>query len=482
MNVFPLLVVLLLFGMLAACEPPTPSGAPDHQSMVERSLMPAVVFEGEDIPYFTIAERMSRYNVPGLSFALINDGEIEWVAGYGVKEAGTSRPVSAETVFQAGSIAKPVVAVAAMRMRDAGLIDLDEDIQTYLNEYVLPEGEHNPANPVTFRNLLSHTAGTTPGGYLGYDRGDPIPSDLQIVQGLPPANSPEVRVVTAPGTELAYSGGGYTIVQIAIHDVTGSAFERALDDWVLSLLDMTRSTYEQPLPDDMEEHVARGHASDGTVVPGGWRVHPEKAAAGLWSTAADLATFAVELRRAYVGEGSLLEHDSAVELLTEQRDGHAFGFVLQSHGENVTVSHAGGTVGYQAAMTMDLGTGDGAVIMTNSDRGMDVGRELLRAASFVHEWPGFKPVTMRRVDLAPDQLAALEGTYDFGDGVQVRIALRPSDDTLSITFPNGDEYGLVPTDSLSFVDPESGVTVDFEGSGESLRVIVYGEAGARVPE
>jgi len=481
MRALAILAIIMSSGTLASCIHSAPSEASDTRSRVESSLMPAVVFAEEEPTYHTIAERMSRYNVPGLSAALIHNGEIEWVAGYGVKAAGSSVSVSPATVFQAGSIAKPVAAVAAMRMGDAGLIHLDADIQTVLKEYVIPEGEQTPDNPVTFRNLLSHTAGTTRGGYMGYTRGESIPTALQVVRGLPPANSPEVTVATSPGEELAYSGGGYTIVQIAIEDVTGDAFERALDDWVLSVLGMSQSTYEQALPQELERAAALGHSADGTLVPGGWRVHPEMAAAGLWSTASDLASFAIELRKAFRGEGSLLQHGSAVELLTEQMEGHAFGFVLGLHGENPSFSHAGGTVGYRAFMTMDLHTGNGAVIMTNSDQGMGLARELLRAASFVYGWEGFKPTVMPRIALGTDMLAPLEGTYDFGNGVQVTIALQDSAEALSITFPNGDEYGLVPTAPLSFVHPDSGVTVDFEGSDESRRVIVYGQVGIRAP-
>ena len=286
-----------------------------RMSRVENSLSLAVSFEGEDNAYL-VSERMSRYKVPGLSFALINDGEIEWAAGYGVKESGMSSPISQETLFQAASIAKPVASVAALRMRDAGLIDLDENIQTYLSEYVVPDGKQTPANPVTFRNLLSHTAGTSPGGYLGYARGEPYPTDLQIVRGQPPANTPEVLVTSAPGTAVQYSGGGYTVVEIAMQNVTGDAFERVMDEWVLSVVGMQQSTYAQPLPDDLKDQVALGHSADGTVVSGGWRVHPEQAAAGLWSTASDLAAFAIEVRNAYLGESDLLKRSSAIELLT----------------------------------------------------------------------------------------------------------------------------------------------------------------------
>ncbi len=476
-------IVLSVFVLSAtvstSCAPVGTDLASERRSRVENSLSLAVSFEGDDNAY-SVAERMGRYKVPGLSFALINDGEIEWAAGYGVKETGTSSPVSKETLFQAASIAKPVVSVAALRMRDAGMIDLDENIQTYLSAYVIPDGEQTPANPVTFRNLLSHTAGTTPGGYLGYVRGEPYPTDLQIVRGLPPANTPEVLVTSTPGTEVSYSGGGYTIVEIAMQDVAGESFERVMDHWVLSVIGMQRSTYSQPLPDELEDRVAPGHSVDGAVVSGGWRVHPEQAAAGLWSTASDLAVFAIEVRDAFLGESALLKRSSAVELLTEQLDGEGIGLILRGDGETLSFLHAGGNMGYRAFMIMYVASGDGAVFMTNSDQGMEVGREMLRAASWIYDWPDYKSKMQRRVILERSALAPLGGTYDFGGGVRVVIALQDSGDQISITFPNGDTYGLVATGPLSFVDPETGVTVDFEGTGDLRTVIVYGEAGVRV--
>ena len=476
-------IVLSAFALsapvFASCVPVGTDSASDRRSRVENSLSLAVSFEGEDNAQ-SVSERMSRYKVPGLSFALINDGEIEWAAGYGVKETGTSSPVSNQTLFQAASIAKPVVSVAALRMRDAGLIDLDENIQTYLSEYVIPDGEQTPANPVTFRNLLSHAAGVTPGGYLGYERGEAYPTDLQTVSGLPPANSRAVLVRSPPGSEVAYSGGGYTVVEIAMQDVTGESFERVMEDWALSVIGMNRSTYLQSLPDDLEDQVALGHMADGTAVPGGWRVHPEQAAAGLWTTPSDLALFAIEVRNAYLGEGDLLDRSTAVELLTAQLDDEGIGIIVRGEGETFSFAHGGGNVGYRAFMIMYVDSGDGAVYMTNSDQGSAVGREMLRAASSVYGWPGYKPTMMRRVAVERAALTPLEGTYDFGDGVQVVIALHDSMDQISITFPNGDKYALVPTGPLSFVHPETGVTVDFEGTDDLRKVIVYGDAGVRV--
>jgi hypothetical protein len=249
---------------------------------------------------------------------------------------------------------------------------------------------------------------------------------------------------------------------------------------MLSVIGLTRSTYTQPLPEALEVEAALGHFADGATVPGGWRVHPEQAAAGLWTTASDIATFAIELRDAYLGAGDLLSQGAAVEMLTEQLDGEGVGLVVSGEGETLRFSHGGGNQGYRAFMIMHVASGDGAAYLANSDLGHSVGRELLRAASAVYDWPGFKSKMASRVALNRTRLIALQGTYDFGDDIQVVIAFDDGAGELTITFPNGDVYSLVPVGSLGFVDPETGVTVDFEGTDEHRTVIIYGDTGVRV--
>ena len=317
---------------------------------------------------------------------------------------------------------------------------------------------------------------------MGYERGAPYPTDFQVVSGLPPANSVEVSVVSPPGTAVAYSGGGYTIAEIAMQDVTGLPFERLMDEWLLTDAGMPLSTFEQPLPAALEDVAASGHLADGTVVAGGWRVHPEQAAAGLWSTPTELATFAIAIRDAYNGEGGLMSQASARELLTPIMGRDATGFVVQGDGDTLAFSHAGGNVGYRAYMILHLASGDGAVFMANADQGMAVGNEMLRAASAVYGWPGYKPVSKQRVTLSRSALASFEGRYEFGGGIEVVVALDQSADRITITFPNGDTYALVPVGAGNFIHPETGVAVDFSGDGSRREMMLYGDTGTRVSD
>lgn len=474
------LSLLLVPAVSMACGGPLgDASSASDPAAVETGLRRAVSFEGEDNTY-TIEERMRHHGVPGLSFSLIDDGEIAWTRGYGVKHRGTSDSIRATTLFQAASVSKPLVAVAALRMRDAGLVDLDADVETYLDGYDIPDGQQTASDPVTLRHLLSHTAGATPGGFRGYTRQESLPTDIQVVEGTAPANSPRVQIETPPGGRVAYSGGGYTIVEIALQDITGQPFDTLMEEWVLSPAGMKNSTFSQPLPTPLESRVAHGHAADGSVVPGGWRVHPEQAAAGLWSTAGDLARFVTELRRAHLGEGELLERSSASEMLTEVKDDHGIGVVLRGEGENRAFSHSGGNAGYRAFMILYLDSGDGAVFMVNSDRGMALGRELLRAASAVQNWPDFRTERYERFTLPRDSLRPLEGRYQFGEDVAVEVVLPKEEERLTVTFPSGETYPLVPVGAESFVHPETGVTVDFGWVDDRRAVTIYGDQGIRI--
>ena len=452
------------------------------RTALEGGLRLAVEFAGEDAKY-SIPDRMRHYKVPGLSVAIIDDWEVRWSAGYGSSEATDGKPVTERTLFQAASISKAFVAVAALRMRDAGLIDLDVDVQRYVRDYELPLGKQTPENPVTFRNLLSHTSGITPGGYAGYVRGEPFPTDLEILRGEPPANSRAVSIIAIPGTEVAYSGGGYTLIELALQNVASEPFEALMEQWVLAPLDLSRSTFEQPIRSELESEVAAGHASNGERVPGGWRIHPEQAAAGMWSTAANIAILAAEVAKAHQGRSELLSQETARELLTEQLAGEAVGVVINGEGEAFAFSHAGGNVGYRAFMIMHPATGDGAVWMANSDSGAALGDEILRAASAVHDWPDYKPRIATRHVVDSAKLEGLVGGYRFdarGRPAILEVLFESPEADFAIKFPNGDVYPLTPVGPRNFVHVDTGVTVDFEGADGQETLIVYGTRAERV--
>src|SRR5512139_1842453 len=269
--------------------------------VMENGLLPAHTIHGRPLRSMNLSERMQHYHVPGVSIALI-DRETISAQGFGVQQAGDDSPVTTQTRFQAASISKPVSALAVLSLVQNGTLDLDVDVNTYLHSWQVPENEHTREHKVTLRGLLSHTAGLTVHGFPGYAAGETVPSLRQILDGEPPANTQPVRVETAPGSQYSYSGGGYTVMQLLVEDVTGLPFPAWMRSTVLDPLQMGHSTFEQPLPAHYAEEAATAHYGDGRPIDGKWHTYPEMAAAGLWTTPSDLARFIMELSASYTGK------------------------------------------------------------------------------------------------------------------------------------------------------------------------------------
>jgi len=456
----------------------TASDAQARKQQVERDMLPRVVFAGEVQPA-SVESRMAKYKTPALSVAVIHNGELDWSAAWGQLQVDGAR-AGCDSLFQAGSLAKPVTLLAALRMQQEGLIDFDKNIETYLSSYHLPAGRQTDASPVTFRNLFAHSAGITPGGYDGYAQGQPVPTDQQTVRAEAPSNSRKVEVLNAPNTSLAYSGGGYTVIEIALQDRLRQPFEQVMREWVISPVGMKQADFTQPPPASSYQRSARGYQTDGSGVPGGWHNHPEQAAAGLWATASDMAAFLLEIHRGYNGKSKVFTQASIRELLEKPIDGHAYGFRLIGEGDQVFITHYGGTIGYRAGMTLNLRTGDGAVYLNNSDNGADLGVEFFNAVSRIYHWAAFREVQVKRVTQAVDVLQSLAGRYLFAEQ-DWTVSVVYENDALTLVFPNGDRYAMTPIQGAprEFIHPDTGVRASFEGEGADMRIQLYGQTGQR---
>src|SRR5882672_10665717 len=194
-----------------------------------------------------VATEMREHHIAGLSLAIIEDGKIRTAKGYGFADTNTQTVVTPETLFQAGSISKSVAALGALRLVEQGTLSLDEDINTKLQTWKLPENKFTKDKKVTLRGILSHNAGLTVHGFPGYDVGKPVPTLVQVLDGTNPANTAAIGVDTVPGTKWEYAGGGYTLMQLLMIDVTHKPFPDFMQDTVLKPLGMTNSTYEQPI-------------------------------------------------------------------------------------------------------------------------------------------------------------------------------------------------------------------------------------------
>ena len=450
---------------------------PRKQQLVQ-NMLPSVVFANESLAE-PIATRMRWHKVPALSVAAIHKGKLDWTEAWGELKIGGAA-AGCGSLFQAGSLSKPVTVLAALRMKQQGLIDFDQNIETYLKSYHLPAGRQTDAQPVTLRNLFTHTAGITPGGYAGYPQLQSLPTDQQTVRAETPSNARKVEVLTTPGTQLAYSGGGYTVAEIALQDQLLQPFEQLMRQWLFVPAGMKQADFTQPLPSANHTSAASGYRADGSGVPGGWHNHPEQAAAGLWATPSDLSIFLLEIRKGYRGESKIFSQASIRELLAKPVDGHAYGFRLIGAGDQMFITHYGGTVGYRAGMTINLSTGDGAVFMSNSDSGSDLGHEFLNAMSRVYHWPEFREEQVRRKALPVKALQSLTGQYEFTQP-KVKVSVVYENQALTLLFPNGDRYAMTPIQGapFEFIHAATAVRISFAGDGADLRLSLYGQTGKR---
>jgi len=328
------------------------------------SLIAARADELDDV----IAAKMANRHIVGLSLAIIHERTIVEEKAYGFADLSGQRRVMPATLFQAGSVSKSLAAFAALHLVEKGRLKLDVDVNTQLRSWKVPENEYTKEEKVTLRRILSHRAGLTVHGFPGYALDEPQPTLLQILDGVNPANTPPIHVDLVPGSKLRYSGGGYIVMQQMILDVTGKPFPDFMRDSVLLPLGMTNSTYQQPLPRDLAAVAATGYDRDGKAVKGRWHAYPEMAAAGLWTTASDLARFVIAVQQADAGESdSVISQSVARQMLTDQQDHAGLGVFLQGSGKNLIFSHNGRDEGFDALMVGYATLGNGAVILMNGN-------------------------------------------------------------------------------------------------------------------
>jgi CubicO group peptidase (beta-lactamase class C family) len=332
---------------------------------------------------------MERMHVPGVSIAVIKDYKIHWAKGWGVADADTHAPVTPDTMFQAASISKPVAAMASMKAIQDGKFALDQDVNTILKSWKVPSGDFTRDAPVTPRELMSHTSGTGDGfGFPGYPPAAPVPTVVQILDGLAPSNVGKVRLERPPMTGYKYSGGAVMIEQLALTDTIAKPFAEILREWVLGPIGMSNSTYEQPLPADRESQAAHAHNGGGHTMNAKWHVYPEQAAAGLWTTPSDLAKFAIEVQLELLGKSQrVLTQRNAEEMVTPVGVGpFAVGFTIEKLGEGWYFSHSGSNWGFQCDLIAHRSKGYGLAVMTNSDSGGRLTREIRDRVARAYGW------------------------------------------------------------------------------------------------
>jgi CubicO group peptidase (beta-lactamase class C family) len=439
-----------------------------RQSRVEHGLVAALQIAGRPAATFSLAERMQRYGVPGVSMAVVHDGEVAWAAGYGTAQA--------TTLFQAASISKAVAAVAVLALVEAGDLELDTDVNRFLRSWQLPPSEHTEQQPVTLRHLLSHTAGTTVPGFPGYPVGAPVPAVADVLSGAGGANTPAVESFARPGTVAQYSGGGTTVVQQMVVDVTGRSFESLVDDLVLTPFGMVDSAYQQPLATHRQHRAAVGHTVSGAPVPGGFHVYPELQAAGLWTTAIDLARWIAGVQRLVAGwRGGPISPEMAVQMVTPVGLG-PFGLGPELGGEGAVrrFGHSGANEGFRSQMDGLVERPVGGVVLTNADNGTTLCAEVRKAFAAEYGWGELGAPPIELADVPAEVLQGYAGRYRGPFGRPLRLEFH--DGELFSPAPYGRRL-MLPLGPTTFLDEETGATLEVEraeGAVQRIAVLVDG--------
>jgi CubicO group peptidase (beta-lactamase class C family) len=432
-----------------------------HIHRIENGLLPGILITGQTVHEMKLIDRMKHYKVPGVSIAFFARGKILWTRAYGYADVSRMNTATPETLFQAASISKSISALAVLRLVQDGKLNLDEDVNVKLKGWRVPDNEFTEEQKVTLRRILSHSAGLTVAGFTGYPAGDPLPTITQILDGEKPANTKPVIVETVPGTTWRYSGGGYSIMQLLLTEVTGDSFPDILNREVLRPLGMSHSTFVQPLPMSLRREAATGYESDGMPMAGDFHTYPEMAAAGLWTTPSDLALAAIEVQKDYAGTSNkLLSMDIARQMLTHQKDNWGLGVALAATDHPLRFGHAGSNEGFRCDFEAYIDSGQGVVIMTNANSGDAIIGEIRRAVAQEYAWPDFKPEQKAIIPVDPATLSAYPGVYQTTVGDVVLIKLTVRDGRLYL---QADPFGAEPVqlfpESISQFFAEEGFSI-----------------------
>ena len=440
---------------------------------IETNLTPSLQIKGEPVEKMTVEEIMAAYSVVNLSVAVIKDGKVKWAKGYG-KANDEGSMVDKNTLFQAASISKPVAAAGIHKLVQMGKLDLDKDVNEYLTSWKVPPSNFTDKEKVTLRRLMTHSAGTTVHGFPGYGPDEIFPTDVMVLNG--DGNTDAVVVDTTPGVINRYSGGGYTIMERVMEDVTEQDFASFMKDEILIPFGMEQSTYEQPLPEDRINQASFAYNREGGLYPGNYHHYPEQAAAGLWTTPSDLANFLIGIQNAYAGNFSNpINQEMAKIFLTRHTLGHGHGPGLMGEGDDLAFGHGGKNAGFTCNMYASAKNGYGMIIMSGSDGARPVIDAVQRSIAEYYGWEWEKAEVIELIDISDEDLLGYCGNY-FYKPASMTVTLTPVSGKLRVEVQSVEQAMLHHLGNHQFIDMSDGTRIQFlmDESGKCTGLIQGG--------
>jgi CubicO group peptidase (beta-lactamase class C family) len=421
----PLFAISALAFLAAGCETRQEALTKSRVRKVEHGLLRAIYLKGQRPEKLSLDARMEFYKVPGVGLAVMDRNGLEWAGGYGVRDAHSREPVTADTIFQAGELSQPVAAAAALELVDKGRLDLDGDVSARLRGSGLTGTDIAGKAGVMLRGILTRAS-------------------------------------------------GYNVLPKLLEEVTSSPFPSLMNDTVLGPLGMKNSTYTAPLPEAMKINAASGHGRDGRPVEGKWTDSPAAAASGLWTSPSELLSFAADILRTAMGKGGkILTAALARAMLTPQDGNRGLGFEIEGTGTDIRFRLQGRTRGFTCSLDVYPYKGQGAVVMTNSDNGFLVTEEVLRSVSATYEWPDFKPQERPLFRLDPSIYRQYVGRYEISPDYILDVS---TEDYYLVIRPTGQAPTRFFVESQTFffsVDPYVRIQFLSDQKGDVTGLILW---------
>nr|WP_298923384.1 serine hydrolase domain-containing protein [uncultured Allomuricauda sp.] len=426
---------------------------------IENSLIKSIQIKGDSIQKFNILERMDFYKVPGVSIAIVENGQLKWAKGYGYANTETGTKVDANTLFQAASISKPLAALAALKLVENGSLELNKDVNHYLKDWQIPQNKFTETEKVTLEKLLTHTAGMTVHGFPGYQQTDEFPEIIDVLNG--DGNTGKIVVDTIPGSIWRYAGGGYTVMEKVVEDISGLSFDTYMSKNILLPMGMKNSTFQQPIAKSFQNNISAAFDGNGELIKGLWNNYPEQAAAGLWTTPSDLAKYCMEIVDIIQGKKEgVLTKETVAKMLTKHKNDWGLGPSLQNEKDSLIFGHGGKNAGFTCDMKAFAYQGNAVIVMTNADKGGKLISEIKNAVSNYYNWGISQPKIIEVLKLSDTDLKKFAGAYESKQPKMMNKVILKENQLIITNSPLG-ALKLVPIETNKFIDKENGIVFKF---------------------
>jgi CubicO group peptidase (beta-lactamase class C family) len=317
-----------------------------------------------------LVDQMDANHIPGAVVSVVKDGKLVFAKGYGYSDYENKIPVDAErTLFRVGSVSKLFVWTAVMQLVEQGKLSLDIDINTYL-DFKIPA---TFPQPITMKNLMTHTAGFEDNGYKMYR--------LQPEELIPLSKYVKTRIparVYPPGNVAAYSNYGASLAGYIVERISGLPFADYIEKYIFSPLGMAYSSFRQPLPANLAPGMSYGYNFyQELYLKCGFEYVRDSPAGGMTSTAADMAQFMLaHLQNGQLGADRILSEKTAQQMHSRlfsadpRLPGVAYGFMEDSLNGQRLLIHAGDTTFFSAGMYLIPDQNLGLFVATNAPVGI----------------------------------------------------------------------------------------------------------------